>query len=65
MIKKIMRCDKCGKILDPDDKTQKGIFFEIKKCDLPGWCSLDESFGWYTTWQVCEECIKDILVKKE
>jgi len=24
-----MRCDKCGKILDPDDKTQKGIFLLV------------------------------------
>jgi hypothetical protein len=69
MRKEIIKCDKCGVILDRDTKKEDeaGGYWEISYQNLPGWACFfyPHPNGVYSPFTICDKCFtKYINLKK-
>lgn len=66
MRKEIIKCDKCGKILDYESSNEDNCeFYTIGKEFISGWAAIDKSFGANSTFQVCLKCFKEFGLSKQ
>lgn len=65
MRKEIIKCDKCGKLLDYENSNEdNNQFYNLTIEFISGWFSVDHSFGENTTFQICLDCFNLLELKK-
>lgn len=65
MRKEIIKCDKCGKMLDYENSSEDNCeFYNLTIEHIKGWASIDRSFGANTTFQICLECFGLLDLKR-
>jgi hypothetical protein len=63
MKKTLIKCDKCGTLLDYENSSEENNqFYNLTREDFLGWATLDKSSGRNSTFQICLKCFNSFEI---